>query len=104
MTFKEILEEWWKSIKAFSTAGWKAIRNLFSTSFHLIKEPVVILVKAFLVWIKAIAIGMYEILKSFVIDFVTSTVKMIWRSLVCLDNWIKAKFKKKEEEVKKNKK
>lgn len=104
MTFKGILEEWWKSIKAFSTAGWKAIRNLFSTSFHLIKEPVVILVKAFSAWIKAIAIGMYEILKSFVIDFVTSTVKMIWRSLVCLDNWIKAKFKKKEEEVKKNKK
>ena len=104
MTFKEILEEWWKSIKAFSTSGWKAIRNLFSTSFHLIEEPVVILVKAFSAWIKAITIGMYEILKSFVIDFVTSTVKMIWRSLVCLDNWIKAKFKKKEEEVKKNKK
>ena len=103
MTFKEILKEWWKSIKAFSTAGWKAIRNLFSTSFHLIKEPIVIFVKALWAWIKAIVVGMYEILKSFIIDFVTSTVKMIWKSLVCLYNWIKSKFKKKEE-VKKNKK
>ena len=97
MTFKEILKEWWKSLKAFSTAGWKAIRNLFSTSFHLIKEPIVIFTKALWAWIKAIVVGMYEILKSFLIDFVTSTVKMIWKSLICLYNWIKIKFKKKEE-------
>ena len=94
MTFKEILKEWWKSLKAFSFAGWKAIRNLFSTSFHLIKEPIIIFAKALWAWIKAIIIGMYEILKSFLIDFVTSTLKMIWKSLVCLYNWIKSKLKK----------
>lgn len=101
MTFKEILKEWWKSLKAFSTAGWKAIRNLFSTSFHLIKEPIVIFAKALWAWIKAIVVGLYEILKSFITDFVTSTVKMIWKSLACLYNWIKSKFKKKEEVKKK---
>jgi len=104
MTFKEILKEWWKSIKAFSTAGWKAIRNLFSTSFHLIKEPIVIFAKALWAWIKAIVVGLYEILKSFILDFVSATLKMIWKSLVCLYNWIKSKLKKKEEKVKKNKK
>ena len=97
MTFKEVIKEWWKSLKAFSTAGWKAIRNLFSTSFHLIKEPIIIFAKALWAWLKAIVIGMYEILKSFIIDFVTSTVKMVWKSLVCFCKWIKSKFNKKKE-------
>ena len=78
MTFKQVISEWWKSLKAFSTAGWKAIRNLFSTSFHLIKEPIVIFAKALWEWIKAIVVGMYEILKSFLIDFLTATAKMLW--------------------------
>ena len=103
MTFKEIISEWWKSLKAFSTAGWKAIRNLFSTSFHLIKEPIVIFAKALWAWIKAIVVGLYEILKSFLIDFVTSTVKMIWRCLVCFCKWIASLFKKKEDTKKKKK-
>jgi len=101
MTFKEILDEWWKSLKAFSTASWKAIRNLFSTSFDLIKEPIKIFFKAFWAWIKAIIVGLYKILKSFLIDFITSTVKMIWRSLVCFCKWIASFFKKKEENKKK---
>lgn len=101
MTFKEIIGEWWKSLKSFSTAGWKAIRNLFSTSFHLIKEPIIIFAKALWAWIKAIVIGLYEILKSFLIDFVTSTVKMIWRSLVCFYEWIVSLIKKKENKKKK---
>lgn len=100
MTFKEILKEWWNSLKAFSTAGWKAIRNLFSTSWHLIKEPIVIFLKAFWEWIKAIVVGMYKILKSFIIDFITATLKMLWKSLVCLYNWIKSKFKKKDKNKK----
>ena len=101
MTFKEIIGERWKSLKSFSTAGWKAIRNLFSTSFHLIKEPIIIFAKALWAWIKAIVIGLYEILKSFLIDFVTSTVKMIWRSLVCFYKWIVSLIKKKENKKKK---
>lgn len=95
MTFKEVLREWWKSLKAFSTAGWKAIRNLFSTSFHLIKEPLVIFIKAFWEWLKAVIVGMYNILKSFVIDFVTSTFKMIYETIKIFYKWIKSKFNKK---------
>lgn len=96
MTFKQVIREWWKSLKAFSTSGWKAIRKLFSTSFHLIEEPIVIFAKALWEWIKAIAVGMYDILKSFLIDFVKSTAVMIWKSLVCLYSWIKSKLKKKK--------
>lgn len=100
---KEIFSEWWKSLKSFSTTAWKAIRNLFSTSFSLIKEPVVIFLKALWEWIKAIASGMYEILKSFFVDLVSATGKMIWRSLVCFVKWIISKIKKKEEKSKKKK-
>ena len=95
MTFKEIIKEWWKSLKSFSTETWKAIRNLFSTSWHLIKEPIISFLKALWAWLKAIVSGLYKIVKSFLIDFITSTLKMIWKSLICFYNWIKSKFKKK---------
>ena len=104
MTFKEILKEWWKGVKAFSTAGWKAIRDLFSTSLHLIKEPIVSFLKALWAWVKAIVIGLYGIIKSFLIDLVTSTLKMIKNVIVCFFNSIDSKFNKKEEKVKKKKK
>lgn len=104
MTFKEILKEWWKGVKAFSTAGWKAVRDLFSTSWHLIKEPVVSFLKALWAWIKAIVVGLYGIIKSFLIDLVTSTLKMIWNVIVCFFSWVASKFKKKEEKVVKKKK
>lgn len=104
MTFKEILKEWWKGVKAFSTAGWKAIRDLFSTSLHLIKEPIVSFLKALWAWVKAIVIGLYGIIKSFLIDLVTSTLKMIKNVVVCFFNLVDSKIKKKEEKVKKKKK
>lgn len=104
MTFKEILKEWWKGVKAFSTAGWKAIRDLFSTSLHLIKEPIVSFLKALWAWVKAIVIGLYGIIKSFLIDLVTSTLKMIKNVVVCFFNLIDSKFNEKEEKVKKKKK
>ena len=103
MTFKEIVKEWWDNVRHFSTTAWKAIRNLFSTSFSLIKEPVMIFLKALWEWIKAIASGMYEILKSFFVDLVSATGKMIWRSLVCFVKWIISKIKDKEEKSKKKK-
>ena len=95
MTFKEIVKEWWDNVRHFSTTGWKAIRNLFSTSFHLIKEPVVIFLKALWEWIKAIVVGMFEILKSFLKDFVKSTAVMLWKLLVLFYQWVKEKIKKK---------
>ena len=103
MIFKEILKEWWDNVRHFSIIVWKAIRNLFSTSFSLIKELVMIFLKALCEWIKAIASGMYEILKSFFVDLVSATGKMIWRSLVCFVKWIISKIKKKEEKAKKKK-
>lgn len=104
MTFKEILKEWWNGLKAFSTETWKAIRNLFSTSFQLIKEPVVTFLKALWAWIKAIVGGLYKILKSFLIDFITSTLKMLWRSFVCFCKWFVGLFKKSDKKDSKKKK
>ena len=92
---KEIFSEWWKSLKSFSTSGWKAIRKLFSTSFHLIKEPIVIFAKALWEWIKAIVVGMFEIFKSFLFDFVKATAVMVWKLLVLFYKWVKEKIKKK---------
>ena len=92
---KEIFSEWWKSLKSFSTIGWKAIRKLFSSSFHLIKEPILIFLKALWEWIKAIVVGMFEILKSFLKDFVKSTAVMLWKLLVLFYKWVKEKIKKK---------
>ena len=89
---KEIFSEWWKSLKSFSTTGWKAIRKLFSSSFHLIKEPILIFLKALWEWIKAIVV---EILKSFLKDFVKSTSVMLWKLLVLFYQWVKEKIKKK---------
>ena len=93
--FKEIFSEWWKSLKSFSTTGWKAIRKLFSSSFHLIKEPILIFLKALWEWIKVIIVGMFEILKSFLKDFVKSTAVMLWKLLVLFYQWVKEKIKKK---------
>lgn len=101
MTFKEIIKEWWKGLKSFSTETWKAIRDLFSTSWHLIKEPVVSFLKALWAWLKAILGGLYKIVKSFLIDLITSTAKMIWRSIVCFFKWFVGLFKKKDSKKKK---
>lgn len=94
MTFKEILKDWWKSLKDFSTNEWKAIRNLFSTSFHLLKDPFIVFVKDFWIWLKAIFKGLYEIVKAFLIDFVKATVKMIYNSVICFYNWLVLKLKR----------
>ena len=91
---KEVVINWWNTMKDLFTVTWKAIRDIFSSSFHLIKEPIVIFVKALWEWIKVVSISLYKVVKSFVMDLVCKTFTSIWKLLRLTCRWIKSKIKK----------
>ena len=93
-TFKEVLTNWWNSMKNLFTVTWKAIREIFSSSFYLIKEPLSVFVKALWQWIKVITTSLYKVLKSFVMDIVCKTCTTIWKLIRLSIRWIISKFKK----------
>lgn len=92
---KEVVINWWNTMKNIFTVTWKAIREIFSSSFHLIKEPIVTLSKALWEWVKVVVTSLYKVLKSFVMDVVCKTCTSIWKLLRLLCRWIVSKFKKK---------
>ena len=88
---KEVVINWWNTMKNLFTVTWKAIRDIFSSSFHLIKEPIGIFVKALWEWIKVVSVSLYKIVKSFVMDLVCTS---IWKLVRLACRWIKSKIKK----------
>ena len=58
---KEVVINWWNTMKNLFTITWKAIRDIFSSSFHLIKEPIGIFVKALWEWIKVVSVSLYKV-------------------------------------------
>ena len=91
---KEVVINWWNTMKNLFTVTWKAIRDIFSSSFHLIKEPIVIFAKALLEWIKVVGVNLYKVVKSFVMDLVCKTCTSIWKLVRLAYRWIKSKIKK----------
>ena len=91
---KEVVINWWNTMKNLFTVTWKAIRDIFSSSFHLIKEPIGIFVKALWEWIKVVSVNLYKVVKSFVMDLVCKTCTSIWKLVRLAYSWIKSKIKK----------
>lgn len=93
-TFKDVIINWWNSMKNLFTVTWKAIRDIFSSSFYLIKEPLYVFAKALVKWVKVITTSLYKILKSFIMDIICKTCTTIWKLLRLTARWIVSKFKK----------
>lgn len=91
---KEVVTNWWNTMKNLFTVTWKAIRGIFSSSFHLIKEPIVIFAKALLEWIKVVGVNLYKVVNSFAMDLVCKTCTTVWKLLRLVCRWIKSKIKK----------
>lgn len=93
-TAKEVFENWRDTMDNLCTVTWKGICEIFSSSFDLIKEPMVVLAKALYEWVIVVGKNLAEILKSFVLDLVCKTCTSIWKFVRITYRLVKAKIMK----------
>lgn len=93
-TLRGVWVDWKNEVVNKALDSWEAIKEICKASFQLFKKPLIALIEGTYEWLKAVILGVIEIIVALLSVILITFSKTLVGVLEVFFNWIKTKIEK----------